>query len=590
MLESIEVQRPRRGVQIAAHIQSPAQTERRTLAFVLRKQFHGVPERIQPLQRIARRQFLPAAARFAPRNPASRHIHPRFQPAIAEVRHRHPDGHQRQQRRARAQQRPPRHFRAHAFPAGAHGRAVAQDDVAEQVAQKQPLRGAARTHRSAHHGRRVGRRIVQQFLVEKAGRAAPRSGRRRQRRPRRRHRFLHHHRPHAGKIKAAQERVHAQLAGAAQVHQQPHGGVAQLAKLARKLVDCRQLVPIVFARQKRQALVAQRMEEAVERGREAARFLFGVYSAVPGAGQGQRDAQHLVHFLIRQVAHVVGEKSQPVQLAEQHVNRQPDAQHLRDFSQPRIQIARRGRQHLVGAGLEKILRVDAHNHAARRLLPAEQPALGRLQASHQPHPTARLGQQTAAGFHEYRFLRQPDIHRPRGHQIGVLVDLPRQQVRFHARMDEQTGFGRAGFAHQKIDRHVAQAGFLADGRGGQPVLGVAHERFDLPFVCDGGCLRLLRFGLLAALLFLPLPMEQAPQGEYQAHQDHPHHHQGHARQVQQSRDDPGDRQKDHTEDGEDDVVAEISHGPITAAPRRKAGATTTRRSLKKSCRPETTAK
>ena len=296
------------------------------------------------------------------------------------------------------------------------------------------------------------------------------------------------------------------------------------------------------------------MEQAVEGDREAARFLLGVHSAVPQVGQGQGRAQYLVHFLVGQVAYVVGEESQPVQLAEQHIHRQTDTEHLRNLAQPRVQVAGRRRQGFVGAGLEKSFGIDAHDHAARRLCPAEEPALGRLQALHQPHPAAGLAQEAAAGFHEDRFVRQPDIHRTGRHQIAVLIHLAGQQVRLDARVHEEAGLGGASLAYQKIDRHVAQAGLLADRRVGQPIFGVAHEGFDFPIVRGGCRLRLLRLGLLLPLLSLPQIVEQAKEGEHQPHEERAHNHFGHARQVQQSSNSPGDHQKGHHEDSGDDVV------------------------------------
>ena len=53
--------------------------------------------------------------------------------------------------------------------------------------------------------------------------------------------FIHHDRPDTGKVEAAQERPHGQLAGAAQLHQEAHQRLADLAELARELVNAGQL-------------------------------------------------------------------------------------------------------------------------------------------------------------------------------------------------------------------------------------------------------------------------------------------------------------------------------------------------------------
>jgi hypothetical protein len=82
--------------------------------------------------------------------------------------------------------------------------------------------------------------------------------------------------PHSRKIEAAQKGSGRELAGPRQIHQELHHGPAQLAKLARELVDSRQLFAIMLARQKFRPLVAERIIKVVKRRREPLPLLFRV--------------------------------------------------------------------------------------------------------------------------------------------------------------------------------------------------------------------------------------------------------------------------------------------------------------------------
>ena len=60
--------------------------------------------------------------------------------------------------------------------------------------------------------------------------------------------LIHEYGPHSRKVETAQKRSCRELAGPRQIHQELHHGPPQLAKLAGKLVDPRQLFAIMLPR------------------------------------------------------------------------------------------------------------------------------------------------------------------------------------------------------------------------------------------------------------------------------------------------------------------------------------------------------
>src|SRR5207302_7081392 len=88
--------------------------------------------------------------------------------------------------------------------------------------------------------------------------------------------LIHEYGPHSRKVETAQKRSCRELAGPRQIHQELHHGPPQLAKLAGKLVDPRQLFAIMLARQKFRPLVAERIIKVVERRRETLPLLLRV--------------------------------------------------------------------------------------------------------------------------------------------------------------------------------------------------------------------------------------------------------------------------------------------------------------------------
>ena len=158
-------------------------------------------------------------------------------------------------------------------------------------------------------------------------------------------------------------------------------------------------------------LVAQRVEEIVEVTGEAACFIFRVYTGLLSGPHRNRYAEDLVRFLIGKGADEISEEWQAVHLGKEDIDRDLDAQRLRDICEPGLQIAS-GCRHRIGALREETLQADAEQHGAGRLRSAfERLQLTGLQALHQAYPVAGIAQNGAAGFNQRSPAREPEIGR-----------------------------------------------------------------------------------------------------------------------------------------------------------------------------------
>ncbi len=88
-------------------------------------------------------------------------------------------------------------------------------------------------------------------------------------------------------------------------------------------------------------MIAESVEQLIELGGEALIFLLAINAGRVRGSHGQCRAHHLTGFFETQIAHELSEVRQPVCAGKQHVDRETDAQDLRDLAQARLQIARR---------------------------------------------------------------------------------------------------------------------------------------------------------------------------------------------------------------------------------------------------------
>ena len=123
------------------------------------------------------------------------------------------------------------------------------------------------------------------------------------------------HGPDAGKVQASQVRIGAQLAGAAEIHQELNQHGAHLTELARELVNGGKFRGVVFARQEIGAMIGQREREIREDIVQAFCLALGI-NAGGTSGHGERYAKHLCSFLFGEIGGVLEEVRQPVHLGE----------------------------------------------------------------------------------------------------------------------------------------------------------------------------------------------------------------------------------------------------------------------------------
>src|ERR1035438_1404771 len=182
--------------------------------------FERLPKRFQLPKRVQGGEVL--ARRLGGRNAYGGVAGLRPQRAVMEEGDGESDAKDEAQARRGQEERPPRGAGFDACATSAHGGAIGQQYVVEQVTEKEPLRNLA----GGAHLRRGWRRRRCLAHMKDAGGARRRtvSGRRLRRgRPGRD--LVDDDGAHAGEVKSAQERSHGQLAGLAYFNQElPPGG------------------------------------------------------------------------------------------------------------------------------------------------------------------------------------------------------------------------------------------------------------------------------------------------------------------------------------------------------------------------------
>ena len=148
--ESAVVGAAHRGIKVVPGIEPPAQPPGRALLPVARERLERLTKRLEPVEGFERRRLV------------RRHLHRPdgayrieggvLEAPIAGIRNDQCDGVEQRQASRRHQQNPPQEAHPGAGAAGAHGRIVGEQDVAEQVGEEEPLRHFAGDHRARRLG------------------------------------------------------------------------------------------------------------------------------------------------------------------------------------------------------------------------------------------------------------------------------------------------------------------------------------------------------------------------------------------------------------------------------------------------------
>ena len=179
----------------------------------------------------------------------------------------------------------------------------------------------------------------------------------------------------AGEVEAAEVGVGVELAGADEFDEVGGEVVAELAELAGELVDAGELGLIVFAGEEVETEFAQREGEFVCGERDVFGGLVGV-EAGRGVGAGQGDAEDLRGLFVGEVADELGEVGDAVELGEDDVDGDFDAELLGEIAELLAGGSGRGDDGLGGGGAEEALATDADDGGADGRGFAEEGAIG----------------------------------------------------------------------------------------------------------------------------------------------------------------------------------------------------------------------
>ena len=243
---------------------------------------------------------------------------------------------------------------------------------------------------------------------------------------------------HAGEEEAAQERVDAELAWAADLDQELDDAGAQLAQIARELVGASEVFVLAAAGEDFEAELREQVGDLVEARADLGGGAVGV-EARAGDTVGQHRAYRRGDFRLGQRGGVLRESGDGVELGEEDVDGQRDAESLRKQAQALVHGLAERADLLGGAGREDALNADAEQDSPGGL----QGVLGKRRAelagrgeAHQALPQAGLAQQSAAGFHDGGVSGQPDVDHRRGHDGLVAVDLSGEQLGIEAGLQD----------------------------------------------------------------------------------------------------------------------------------------------------------
>src|SRR5579875_224830 len=182
----------------------------------------------------------------------------------------------------------------------------------------------------------------------------------------------------------------------------------------------------MLAAQKLDAMLVERVEQLVESCGQALALLFGVNAGSALRAYGKRRPKNLRGLSRSEVLRIVSEKRRTVDLGEQNVDRQADAQPPRAFIQAGAQRAEPVRVFLSCAGLQKTFQADANHSCARGGFSSAEDGVkpARSNTAGDLRPGRRFSQQLSGGFHKDHLTRKPEIHCACGGYLVILRDLP----------------------------------------------------------------------------------------------------------------------------------------------------------------------
>src|SRR5215469_7019158 len=297
--------------------------------------------------------------------------------AIREVRDGHAQDPDSGDRRQQSKQNPAATVCDCARTAGTQGRLVVQDNVAENMAEEDPLSylgslaacpwertglptGGLRGIVGAEDRRGIGREFSSWWGSDDIGRSKTPGHTAR----------LRFDETHAGKVEASQEWTAMKVTGAAQIDEKLRKGRQTFFELARELIDPRFIRFVEFPIEQARTTLRHGMENRGQGSLQAFRFLLGVNTSGTRRKDRDGDAKDLRNFFIGERAEVIFKIRKAIGTRENHINGEIDAQGLRDVFKASANRAGVTGDIVRSADLTELFTVKTDDRGAGSGLPA----------------------------------------------------------------------------------------------------------------------------------------------------------------------------------------------------------------------------
>jgi hypothetical protein len=139
----------------------------------------------------------------------------------------------------------------------------------------------------------------------------------------------------------------------------------QFPQVARKFISPCQLLEFAAAGENIEAELGKGVQELVEPCADKGRGLLGV-EAGTGIERGKQRADGKLDLLLRQPPGVIGKGRDVIELGEEHVDGQRDAERLGELAEALVEGLRQGANLLGSGGGQDALDADADHHGTRR--------------------------------------------------------------------------------------------------------------------------------------------------------------------------------------------------------------------------------
>ena len=262
------------------------------------------------------------------------------------------------------------------------------------------------------------------------------------------------------------------------------------------------------ARENVEAELGEREDELIEFEADGSGGALGVEAGACADGGDQR-ADGLLDFFFREARGEFAEGADGVELGEENVDGQGDAENLRELAEALIESLCEGANLLSGAGREDALHADAEDDGARGNFFAAGESGAKLRRDcgfDEALPEAGLLEQRAARFDECGVAGEPDIGQRGGYDAAILIDIAGEKFGIESGLEDGLGLGGVFVAHDVEERQCGQRLGSAAICFADLGVGVAKERGEI------GCIGGIRVGRDGGSARPQIPDDEADDG------------------------------------------------------------------------------